>query len=114
MRLFFVLIAFMFVTSATRADVAPDYVVYTIGAQLEEADPFPKLTKVTAGGPSEKAGLKNGDAVIAIDGSYSKGVAPFYFFARGLQGPRNSVVELVILRDGKSVSTVRIKRTLRR
>ena len=113
MRLFFALAVFVFAASATQADVAPDYVIYTIGAKLDEADPFPTLTKIVAGGPAAKAGLKDGDAVIAIDGGYAKGVVPFYFFARGLEGPRNSVVELVILRDSKSVRIVKVKRTLR-
>lgn len=94
------------------ADVPPPYDPFGIGARLEEAVPFPKFVEVQRGGPAEKAGLKKGDGVIAIDGRYSKSSAPFYFFARGLQGPKDSAVDLVILRDGSSVLVVRIKRAV--
>ena len=110
MRLF-LLISFVFVLSSARADVPPPYDPFGIGARLEEAEPFPKLAQVQRGGPAERAGLKNGDGVIAIDGSYAKGNAPFYFFARGLQGPKNSIVELVVLREGRQVLVVKIRRT---
>ena len=50
--------------------------------------------------------------MIAIDGNYAKGGAPFYFFARGLQGPQDSKVELIVLRDGREVLVVRMTRTV--
>jgi C-terminal processing protease CtpA/Prc len=101
-----------FVT-ATYADVPPPYEPYGIGARLSEAEPFPKLMEVRAGSPAQAAGLKNGDGVIAIDRSYSKsGRVPFYFFARGMQGPQGSMVELVILREEREVFMVRLKRTV--
>lgn len=96
-----------------RADMPPPYDPFGIGARLTEAQPFPKLAEIQPGSPAAKAGLKNGDGVIAIDGDYSAaGRVPFYFFARGMQGPRNSVVELVILRDGQRVITVKIQRSV--
>ena len=98
----------------SRADVPPPYEVYDVGASLSEGEPFPVVSEVLKGGPAEKAGVKKGDGVIAIDGGFSKGSAPFYFFARQLGGPRNSVAELVLLRDGYKVFTVKIKRTHRR
>ena len=98
--------------SSGRADMPPPYDPYGIGARLEEGQPFPRLTDFHKNGPADKAGLKKGDAVIAIDGGYSAaGRAPFYFFARGMQGPRNSTVELVILRDNQRVFTVKLART---
>jgi C-terminal processing protease CtpA/Prc len=96
-----------------RADVPPPYDPYGIGARLEEGKPFPRLTDFHKNGPADVAGLKKGDAVIAIDGDYSAaGRVPFYFYARGMQGPRNSAVELVILRDDQRVFTVKIVRTV--
>ena len=107
--------AFVIMTGAmtSRADVPPPYDPYGVGARLDEAEPFPQLAEVQAGGPAALAGLKNGDRVIAINGSYSKnGRVPFYFFARGMRGPKDSVVELFILRDQERVFMVKIKRTV--
>ena len=94
-----------------RADMPPAYAEFGIGARLEEADPFPKLAQIVRGSPADKAGLKQGDAVLAIDGSYSKsGRVPFYFFARGMRGREGSTVELVILRDNQQVFTRKLAR----
>jgi C-terminal processing protease CtpA/Prc len=99
--------------SSGRADMPPPFDPYGIGARLEEGQPFPRLTDFHKNGPADVAGLKKGDAVIAIDGDYSAaGRVPFYFFARGMQGPRNSTVELVILRNDQQVFTVKIVRTV--
>ena len=105
------LLASLMMVGGSRADVPPPYEVYDIGASLKEAEPFPVVATVIKGGPADKAGIKAGDGVIAIDGGFSKGSAPFYFFARQLGGPRNSVVELVLLRDEHQVLTVKVKRT---
>jgi C-terminal processing protease CtpA/Prc len=96
-----------------HADIAPPYTPFGIGAGLEEGQPFPKLTKIVAGGPASRAGLKAGDGVIGIGGSYSKGGAPLYFFARKLQGPQNSEVEIVVLREEREVIALKLKRTYR-
>ncbi len=96
-----------------RADAPPPYDPHGIGARLAEAEPFPVFAEVKGGSPAAEAGLKKGDAVIAIDGDYSAaGRVPFYFFARGMQGPQNSSVELVILRDQRRVFTVKLRRTV--
>src|SRR5262245_5000293 len=81
-----------------RADIPPPYDPYGIGASLDDAQPYPVVGKIAAGSPADKAGLKIKDAVIAIDG-YTKGTVPFYFFARGLTGPQNSKVELIVMRE---------------
>ena len=105
------LLASFIAVRGSRADVPPPYEVYSIGATLAQGEPFPVVANVVKGGPADKAGVKTGDGVIAIDGGYSKGSAPFYFFARQLGGPHNSVVELVLLRDAHQVLTVKVKRT---
>jgi len=107
--------AIIAIASFARADVPPPYEVYGIGAQHEEGEPFPKLVQFKKNGPTDVAGLKQGDGVIAIDGFYSKsGNVPFYYYARGLQGPKDSVVELIVLRDGREVRVVKLKRTVKR
>ena len=94
------------------ADVPPPYALYGIGASLADAQPFPTISTVSPGSPAARGGLKVGDGVIAIDGVYSKGGGPFYFFARGLQGPQGSNVELVVLRDNRQVLVVKIARSV--
>lgn len=111
MRFVLVVFALLLAPFAALADVAPDYEPYGIGARLQEAEPFPKLTDVRRGGPAERAGLKTGDAVIAIDGSYAKGHVPFYFFASGLQGRKDSLVELIVLREERQVLVIKVRRT---
>lgn len=115
MKRLFVFAFIVVLGSLARADVAPPYEVYGIGAQLEDGEPFPKLVQFKKNGPADAAALKQGDGVIAIDGGYSKsGQAPFYFYARGLQGPKDSVVELVVLRNGREVRVVKLMRTVKR
>lgn len=105
------LVAFTVVRPAL-ADVPPPYELYGIGASMADAQPFPTISTVSPGSPAARAGLKVGDGVIAINGAYSKGGAPFYFFARGLQGPQGSTVELIVLRDNREVLVVKIARSL--
>ena len=95
------------------ADIPPPYAEYTIGASMAEGEPFPKIDAVGKGGPAEKAGVKVGDLVLALNGAYSKTNAPFYFFAKGLRGPKDSVAELIVLRDDAQVIVIKIKRTVR-
>jgi C-terminal processing protease CtpA/Prc len=112
-RFLVLVVLLVFGAGGAVADIPPPYAPYGIGARLVDAEPFPKLADVKAGSPAAKAGLKAGDAVIAIDGSYSKsGGAPFYFFARGMQGRQGSAVELVILRDTQRVFTVKLVRSV--
>ena len=105
--------AFAGLAPALRADAPPSYELYGIGVSLAEHEPFPKLVVVKRGSSGEIAGLKVADEVIAIDGSYAKSGAPFYYFARKLQGPKNSEVQLVVLRRGHEVLIVKLNRTQR-
>jgi C-terminal processing protease CtpA/Prc len=95
-----------------RADAPPPYDPYGIGASLDDTEPYPTVASVAAGSPADKAGLKVKDAVIAIDG-YAKGTVPFYFFARGLQGPQNSKVELIVMREQRRVLVLKMVRSVR-
>lgn len=113
MRVLVLVVLVLLGAGGAVADVPPSYTPYGIGARLADAEPYPKLEDVKAGSPAAKAGLKAGDVVLAIDGSYSRtGRVPFYFFARGMQGRQGSAVELVILRDTQRVFTVKLARTV--
>jgi C-terminal processing protease CtpA/Prc len=94
------------------ADVPPPYELYGIGATMVQGDPFPKIATVAKGGPAATAGIKVGDQVLALNGVYSKTPAPFYFFARGLTGPKDSFAELIVLRSAE-VRVIKVKRTIR-
>ena len=110
--LMFVVVVSVNIQSAF-ADIPPPYEVYGVGASLADAQPFPTIS-VAPGSPAAQAGVKTGDGVIAINGIYAKGGGPFYFFARGLQGPQGSTVELVVLRDNRQVLVFKMARSLRR
>jgi S1-C subfamily serine protease len=49
-----------------------------MGINAEEAHGRVFITKVTAGGPAEKAGLKAEDMIISVDGKEVRGLADFY------------------------------------
>jgi C-terminal processing protease CtpA/Prc len=103
---------FVFASVPARADIAPPYPEFHTGIQIDEAEPFPKVAAVAKGSPAEKAGVKPGDMVLALNGAYSKPRAPFYFWLKGLRGPKNSALQLIVLRKEAQVDVVTIKRTL--
>lgn len=113
MRVLAFLVFFAAAAFQAAADIPPPYDPYGIGVTMEETKSFPVLTKVAAGGPAAVTGVKVGDQVIALNGGYAKTTAPFYFFARGLTGPKDSVAELILLRNEAQVLVIKIKRTVR-
>lgn len=113
MRLFTVLAGLLLLPLAyaeLKADIPPPYERYGIGARLQEGEPYPTFVEVTKGGAAAKAGIVAGDAVIAIDGDYARGVVPFYYFAGKLAGRKGSEVELVLLHDAREVKVMKLKR----
>ncbi len=115
MRVLALLVGVIFAAGVFQAaaDVPPPYDLYGIGVTMEQTKSFPALTKVAKDGPAALAGAKVGDQVIALNGTYAKSTAPFYFFARGLNGPKDSVAELIVLRNEAEVLVIKAKRTVR-
>jgi C-terminal processing protease CtpA/Prc len=113
MRVLAFLVLLVGISIPAGADVPPPYDPYGIGATMVDATPFPKIGTVDKGGPAALAGVKVGDQVLALNGMYSATPAPFYFFARGLQGPKGSVAELIVLRNDAQVLVIKVKRTVR-
>lgn len=70
-----------------------------LGVQVEPVDEGLKLTSVTAGRPAEKAGLKAGDVLTAIDGESLAGATAMRGVAERKAG---DVIKLTVLRGGKS------------
>ncbi len=88
------------------ADIAPPYPQFDTGVQMDDGEPYPTLTNIFKGSPAEKAGLKKGDKVIALDRTYANSGMPGYFFAKGLKGPKGSKLTFIILRDGREVLVI--------
>ena len=97
-----------------RADIPPPYERYGIGATLTESEPYPVISGVIKGGAADRAGIVNGDAIIAVDGDYARGGVPFYYFAGMLSGRQGTEVELVVLHDRRLVRVVKVKRLHRK
>ena len=107
----FILFAFS-LPWVVQSDVPPPYVPHGVGVELKETDGFPEVISVIKGSPAAVAGVKRGDSIIAVDGTFSKAV-PHYFLARSIRGEEGTKVELVLLRDARRVIVVNVKRSLR-
>jgi carboxyl-terminal processing protease len=70
-----------------------------IGAWVSTDEDFLTINEPMPGSPAEKAGLRPGDKVIAIDGEDMTGVAPELVRLKVL-GPKGTKVVLTIQRDG--------------
>jgi C-terminal processing protease CtpA/Prc len=105
-------LAFVMSFSPALADVAPPYPVFHTGVQISEGAPYPKVTSVAKGSPADKAGVKAGDFVLALNGDYSKPRVPFYFWLKGLKGRKDSKMQLIVLRNDDDVLVFDVSRTL--
>jgi len=73
-----------------------------IGAWVNTTDnKYLTINRPMPGSPAEKAGLKPGDQIIAIDGQDMTGISPETARLRVL-GPKGSIVRLTILRQGET------------
>ncbi len=71
-----------------------------IGAQVEQAENGGvRLVNVFPGSPAEKAGLKDGDIIIKVDGEDITGLTLLEQVSR-IRGPAGSEVVLTIIREG--------------
>jgi carboxyl-terminal processing protease len=70
-----------------------------IGAYVDVSGDFMKITKPMPGSPAEKADLRPGDVIIAVDGKDMTGVAPEAARQKVL-GPAGTSVTLTIQRNG--------------
>jgi carboxyl-terminal processing protease len=86
-----------------------------IGAQVAlNKDNQPIVVAPIAGSPAEKAGIKTGDVILAVDGKSTQGLSLTETVLL-VRGPSGSTVKLTLLRDGQTtpieVSIVRAQIT---
>ena len=74
----------------------------------QDADGYPVVKEVIAGGPAEKAGLKNGDAIYSVDGKSMRGVSleDLIIALRGAEGS-TVVIEYGAPGDSKAPSKIK-------
>ncbi len=76
-----------------------------IGAYLQKFEGTVKIDRVMPGLPAEKAGIKDGDVIVAVDGEKVIGLS-LSEAVRRIKGPRGSSVILSVERKPKTVTTV--------
>jgi S1-C subfamily serine protease len=71
-----------------------------LGLNTEELRGRLFVTRVTSGGPAEKAGIKSGDVIVGVSGEPAKSLADFYrkVWAQGTAG---ATVALDVLQDSQ-------------
>ena len=74
-----------------------------IGAYVDTSGTWLTITKPIAGSPAEKAGLKAGDQIIAVNGVDMTGIKPEDVRLKVI-GPAGTTVHLTVRRPGQSVS----------
>ncbi len=73
---------------------------FGIGAYLSQEDGVVKIDRVMPGRPAEKAGIRNGDKIVRVDGEKTAGLSLSESVTR-IKGPRGTKVVLTIEREGK-------------
>ncbi|MBM7855048.1 carboxyl-terminal processing protease [Desulfohalotomaculum tongense] len=75
-----------------------DYV--GIGIRMEQYEGYVRVVEVFKNSPAEKAGLKHGDVIVAVDGEDIKDI-PLGFVGFKIKGPEGTAVKLKICRNGE-------------
>ncbi|MBS2010275.1 MAG: PDZ domain-containing protein [Cyanobacteria bacterium SZAS TMP-1] len=74
-----------------------------------DADGNPLLEDIIAGGPAEKAGLKAGDAIAAVDGRSLKN-ATMLGMRKEIAGKEGETITLTVVRKGQTLPPVKVTR----
>jgi carboxyl-terminal processing protease len=80
-----------------------------ISIQVDDKSKFLLVDQVIADGPAEKAGVHDGDLIVAIDGKTTKGLTVDQD-AHMLRGDKGTVVKLTVQREGSADLTIAVTR----
>ncbi len=84
---------------------------YGIGAEIKEtSEKEVMINKVFDGSPAEKAGLKQGDIFVSIDGKSTEGKTPTEI-AKNLRSKSKDTSTIVVKRDGEEV-TIKVQKDI--
>ncbi len=86
-----------------------EYEFTGIGVELEVNPPYPLITKIIEDSPAQKAGLKEGDLIITINGM-DIAKQPLWDAVDKIRGPEGTFVNLGIRRSGESDFNINIER----
>ena len=80
-----------------------------IGIELKSAPDSLLIVSVIAGSPAAKAGIRDGDRILSVDGTPTRNLSTDQAAAL-LQGAKHSIVELALSSPDQTVRTMRIER----
>lgn len=83
-----------------------------IGVTIQYDDTGYFITKVTAGGPAQEAGIEVGDRMIAVDGQSIVGM-PITDGKKLVQGPEGSTVEITLVRGEEELTLTVTRKTVK-
>jgi predicted metalloprotease with PDZ domain len=94
--------------SVAQANMAPPLQEFHLGLAVEKTKEGPRIIKIEKDSVAEKAGLKNGDVILAVDRRYAKKLSD-----ADLKSFANDVhvwpVELIVVRDGEDILDFRLQ-----
>ncbi len=82
-----------------------------IAIQVDDATKLLRVSDVIQNGPAEKAGVKPGDIIVAIDGKTTRGLTTEED-SKLLRGQEGTVVQITIQRDGATLPDTSITRAI--
>jgi len=80
-----------------------------LGIELKAADGALQIVKVITGSPAEKAGIRGGDRIIAVDGRSTNSMNTDEA-ADMLQGPEGSVCRVTVVHPGTQARNIAVRR----
>jgi carboxyl-terminal processing protease len=83
-----------------------------IGVELDRRDGQLKVVSPISGSPAERAGVRSGDAIVAVDGQEIASLSVDTISGR-IRGPRGTSVSLGVVRDGEQMDIVVVRDTIR-